>query len=151
MPGGKPPQDPITTFAFALEIQGITEAWFREASGFSSENDVIEYKEQGPKGQTILHKIPGTLKFGNIQLKRGITSNLELWKWRKKVIDGQIEAARVDGSVVGYDEDGNEKIRFNFKRGWPCKWEASGLNAQGNEPIIESIEIACEYIERMPS
>jgi phage tail-like protein len=142
------PLDPISAFSFALEIQGITEALFREASGFGSESQIIEFKQQGAKGQTYIHKIPGTLKWQNISLKRGITPNLELWKWRQQVIDGQIEEARMDGSVVGYDEDGNEKIRYNFRRGWPSKWDASGLNASGNDPIIETIEITHEGLER---
>jgi phage tail-like protein len=142
------PLDPISGFSFALEIQGVTEALFREASGFGSESQIIEFKQQGAKGQTYIHKIPGTLKWQNISLKRGITPNLELWKWRQQVIDGQIEKARMDGSVVGYDEDGNEKIRYNFRRGWPSKWDASGLNAAGNDPIIETIEITHEGLER---
>jgi phage tail-like protein len=142
------PNDPISAFSFALEIQGVAEALFREASGFGSESAIVEFKQQGPKGQTYVHKIPGTMKWQNISLKRGITGNLELWKWRQQVIDGQIEKARVDGSIVGYDEDGEEKIRYNFRRGWPSKWDASGLNASGNDPIIESIEITHEGLER---
>lgn len=142
------PMDPISVFAFALELKGVTEASFREASGFGSENDVIEFKEQGPKGVSYIHKMPGLLKWQNINLKRGITTNPDLWKWRQMVIDGQIEKARMNGSVVGYDENGDEMIRYNFVNGWPSKWQASGLNAQGNEPIIEEIEIAHEGLVR---
>ena len=87
------PMDPISAFAFALELKGVTEATFREATGFGSENEVIEYKQQGPKGVTVIHKIPGNLKWQNINLKRGITDNIDLWTWRQKVIDGQIEAS----------------------------------------------------------
>jgi phage tail-like protein len=141
--------DPISAHQFGLEIQGITEATFREASGFGSEHEIIEQKEQGPKGQTIIRKIPGSLKFQNITLKRGMTSNEEMWKWRQLIIDGKVQDARQDGSIVGYDEEGNEKIRFNFRRGWPSKWESSGLNAGGNEPMIESIEITHEGLERV--
>ena len=148
MPGQ--PMDPISAFSFALEIQGITEATFREASGFGSESEVIEFREQGAKGQNVVHKIPGTLKWQNVNLKRGITSSLDLWKWRQKVIDGLIETARMDGSIVGYDENGAEKIRYNFKRGWPNKWTASALNAQGHDPIIEELEITHEGMERAP-
>ena len=142
------PADPISAFSFALEIQGVAEAIFREASGFGSESQIVEFKQQGPKGQTFIHKIPGTMKWQNISLKRGITGNLELWKWRQQGIDGQGEKARLDGAIVGYDEDGTEKIRYNFRRGWPSKWDASGLNAAGNDPIIESIEITHEGLER---
>jgi phage tail-like protein len=148
MPGN--PMDPISAHQFALEIQGVQKATFREASGFGSENDVIEYKEQGPKGVIVVHKIPGSMKWQNINLKRGLTTDDELWKWRDKVIKGQVEQARCDGSIVGYDEDGNEKIRYNFTRGWPNKWQTSGMNAQGNEPIIEEIEIVHEGLERAP-
>jgi phage tail-like protein len=140
--------DPIQGFAFALELSGVTEAFFREASGFGSENDVIEYKEQGPKGVTIYHKMPGLLKWQNINLKRGITTNLDLWKWRDQVVKGQIEDARKAGSIVAYNEDGEEIIRYNFNRGWPSKWTSSGVNAQGNDVIIEEIEIVHEGLER---
>jgi len=140
--------DPISAHQFALEIQGITEATFREASGFGSEHQVIEQKEQTNKGNTVIRKIPGTLKWQNITLKRGMTSNEEMWKWRQKVIDGKIEDARLDGSIVGYDENGDEKIRYNFRRGWPSKWESSAMNAGGNEPVVETIEITHEGLER---
>jgi phage tail-like protein len=140
--------DPISAHQFALEIQGITEATFREASGFGSENDIIETKEQGVKGVVHIRKIPGALKWQNLVLKRGLTSNQELWKWRQQVIAGQIEKARLDGSIVAYDEDGEEKMRFNFVRGWPSKWESSGLNSMGNEPVVETIEITHEGLER---
>ena len=140
--------DPISAHQFALEIQGITEATFREASGFGSEHQVIEQKEQTAKGNTVIRKIPGTLKWQNITLKRGMTANQEMWKWRQQVIDGKIEAARLDGSIVGYDEDGAEKIRYNFRRGWPSKWESTAMNASGNEPVVETIEITHEGLER---
>ncbi len=140
--------DPISAHQFALEIQGITEATFREASGFGSEHQVIEQKEQTSKGNTVIRKIPGTLKWQNITLKRGMTSNEEMWKWRQQVIDGKIEDARLDGSIVGYDENGEEKIRYNFRRGWPSKWESSAMNAGGNEPVVETIEITHEGLER---
>ena len=140
--------DPISAHQFALEIDGLVEATFREASGFGSEHDIIEQKEQGSKGNTVIRKIPGTLRWQNISLKRGMTSNKELWDWRQKVIEGKIEDARVNGSIVGYDEDGEEKIRYNFRRGWPNKWESTGMNASGNEPVVESIEITHEGLER---
>jgi len=143
--------DPISAHQFALEIQGVTEATFREASGFGSENEIIEQKENGPNGKVVIRKIPGNLKWQNISLKRGMTSNSELWAWRQKVIEGKIEDARLDGSIVGYDEDGEEKIRYDFRRGWPCKWESTSMNAGGNEPVVETIEITHEGLVRTVS
>lgn len=140
--------DPVASLNFALEIQGITTAMFREADGFSNETEVIEHRQQTVDGRIIVQKIPGNTKWNNIVLKRGMVEDQSLWKWRKKVLDGDIKGARVNGSVVGYDEKGTEIIRYNFKNGWPCKWEASAMNATGNEVVIETIEIAHEGLER---
>jgi phage tail-like protein len=140
--------DPVAAHAFAVEIDGITEALFREATGFDSENQVIEYQHQGEKGITYYHKQPGTMKWQNITLKRGITDNTKLWDWRKQVIDGKIGDARKDGSIVGYDPTGAEVVRYSFTRGWPSKWTASGMNAQGNEVVIEELEIVHEGLVR---
>jgi phage tail-like protein len=38
--------------------------------------------------------------------------------------------------------------RWNFKNAWPCKYEGPKLNAKGNEVAIETLELACEWIER---
>ena len=88
MPGQ--PSDPISAFSFALEIQGLDAALFREASGFGSESQIVEFKQQGPKGQTYVHKIPGTMKWQNIVLKRGITDSLH--QLRK----GKVSPLRID-------------------------------------------------------
>ena len=144
-----PPKDPLASYTFSLEIQGLTEATFREGGGFESETEVIEAREVGKGGVTYIKKLPGALKWSNIVLRRGITDSLDLWKWRKKVIDGDIEGARMDGSVVIYNTKGQEVSRYNFVRGWPAKWKASDLNAAANEVVLEELEIAHEGLVRV--
>src|ERR1700687_3970421 len=92
--------DPLVGYHFHVEIDGISQAQFRECSGLDSENEGIEYKEAGKGGVTIIRKQPGVLKWSNIVLKRGITDILELWEWRKKVEQGKVNEARKSGSVV---------------------------------------------------
>jgi phage tail-like protein len=144
-----PPKDPLANYTFCLEIQGLTEATFREGSGFDSETEVIESREVGAGGVTFIKKLPGALKWSNITLKRGMTDSLDLWKWRKKVADGDIEGARVDGSIVCYSPMLQEVARYNFVRGWPSKWVGADLNATANEVAIETLEIAHEGLERV--
>jgi phage tail-like protein len=43
---------------------------------------------------------------------------------------------------------GAEKVRWNFFRGWPTKWDGPDLNAEGTEVAIELMEIVHEGIER---
>ena len=46
------------------------------------------------------------------------------------------------------DDQRNEVVRWNFRNGWPCKWEGHALNAKANEVAIETLEIAHEGLDR---
>ena len=35
-------------------------------------------------------------------------------------------------------------LRWNFREGWPCKWDGPAFNAKNNEVAIETLEIAHE-------
>jgi phage tail-like protein len=133
-------KDPYRSFNFLVEIDGIARAGFRECSGLDASQDPIEYRE-GNEGLTA-RKLPGLNKYGNVSLKWGITDDHQLWDWRKKAIDGEVE--RKNGSIVLLDERREEKMRWNFREGWPTKWMGPSLNATGNEVAIETLEIAHE-------
>ena len=143
MPTGKR-NDPYRSFRFHVEIDGLTVAGFREASGLDTTTDVIEYREGSDQG--VVHKLPGLTKFSNITLKRGVTDDDQLMKWRQQVIDGSI--VRKSGSIVVIDQDGSEKVRWNFMEGWPTKWTGPSFNATGNEVAIETLEIAHEGLKK---
>ncbi len=136
--------DPYMNFNFLVEIDGITQAWFRECSGLDSSTDPVEYREGGENSTT--RKLPGKTKYSDISLKRGITDSDELWKWRKSVVDGKIQ--RKNGSIVLLDDAGEEKIRWNFVSAWPSKWEGPSFNATANEVAVEGLTIAHEGVDR---
>jgi len=81
-------EDPLVGFHFAVEIQGVVKGYFTECSGLGSEHQVVEHNVVTEKGQEVVIKVPGRLKWENIVLKRGITSNMDIWDWRKMVEDG---------------------------------------------------------------
>ena len=136
-------KDPFRSFNFAVELDGITRASFRECSGLDASQDPIDYRE-GTEGTTA-RKLPGLNKYSNITLKWGMTDDTELWAWRKKAMTGKIE--RKNGSIVLLDESGEEKLRWNFREAWPTKWTGPSFNATGNEVAIETLEIAHEGLE----
>jgi phage tail-like protein len=146
LPGKK---DQLAAYTFMLEVDGIAEATFREASGLNSETSVIESKEAGNKGQTVIKKLPGDHKWGDIQLKRGYTDDMKLQDWRQLTIDGKLTDMRKNGSVVVYDYENKEVLRWNFKNGWISKLEGPSLNATGNDVAIESITIVHEGLQRI--
>jgi phage tail-like protein len=141
-------EDPLVGFHFAVEIQGAISGYFTECSGLGSENEVVEHKVVNEKGVEVVMKIPGRLKWENIVLKRGITSNMDIWTWRKKVEDGDIQSARQNGSIVMYDQMLTEVARWNFENAWPLKVTGPSPKADGNEIGVEELTIAHEFIER---
>jgi phage tail-like protein len=136
--------DPYRNYNFLVEIDGITQASFTDATGFDVTVEPIEYREggqfPGPR------KLPGMAKFGNITLKRGITDSAELYEWFKGVSNGVVD--RRNGSIILLDTQGEEKIRWNFFEAWPTKWDAPDFSAKGNEVAIETLELVIERLER---
>jgi len=121
---------------------------FRECGGLDSETDVIEQKTVDANGKPVVKKIPGATKWSNITLKRGVDSNVDLWKWRDQVIQEGAEKARVDGTVEIVDYAGKTLATYSFKQGWPIKYVGSALNASGNEVAVEELHICHEGMER---
>lgn len=136
--------DPHRNYGFLVEIDGITQANFSDCSGFGSSTDPIEYREGGES--RFVRKLPGLVKTTNITLKWGLTDSRELYDWYKDIMNGKI--TRKNGSIIVLDQEGNEKVRWNFYRAWPTKWDGPDFSAKGNDVAIETLELACEQIER---
>ena len=141
--GGR--EDPYAAFNFLVQIDGINVAGFSECSGLNSETDAIEYRN-GDEDITV-RKLPGLKKFGNITLKRGFTDNKAMWDWRLQVMQGKTE--RKSGTITLQNEERKEALKWQFKEGWPSKWEGPGLNAKNNEVAIESLEITIEDLQQV--
>ena len=137
-------ENPLLQYNFLLEIDGTSEAvaGFTEVSGINMESDIVESRE-GADTATV-RKMPGLRKYGNITLKRGYTTNTELWDWRKTVIDGATE--RKSGTIILLNESREPVLRWEFAQGWVSKYDGPALNATANEAAIEAIEIAVEDV-----
>jgi phage tail-like protein len=141
--------DPLTSFHYAIEIQGVVTGFFTECSGLGSEHEVIEHKVIDEKGHETLMKIPGRMKWENVVLKRGITQNMDIWDWRKKVEDGHVTDARLNGSVVMFDSTLSEVARWNFENAWPVKVTGPQPKSDSNEIGVEEMTIAHEGMWRV--
>ena len=142
-------KDPLVSAWYGVEFQGEVKGAFRECSGLGSQNEVVDYKASGPKGEYIMKKVPGRMTWNPITLKRGITDAMDLWKWRKVVEDGKIDDARKNGSIVMYNQQGQEVARWNFVNAWPSKITGPSPNANANEIAIEEMEVVHEGYERV--
>ena len=74
------------------------------------------------------------------------TDDPDLWKWRERTTTGEVD--RRNGSIVLLDDVGNEKLRWNFREGWPTRWSGPTFNATASEIAIEQLEIAHEGLTK---
>jgi phage tail-like protein len=137
-------EDALAGYSFSVEIDGITIAQFKEVSGINAEIQTIEHRENKVGGLPVMKKLPGARKWGDLTLKRGRTDSKALWDWIKSVQDGNMTAARKNGSIVLMDYQHGETSRFSFINGWPSKVSVGSLNAGGNDVLIEEVTIVHE-------
>ena len=141
---------PRPTNHFKLEIGGKQAAGqFREVSGLDAEQEIVEQKETDANGNPYITKVPGNLKWSNIELKRGLDPDKGLWDWRYQVETGGPDAARTDCVLTACDYDGSAIATYNIKQAWPSKYTGAAMNAGANEIAVEGLTLCHEGFKRM--
>jgi len=112
-------EDPLVAFKFGLEVEGKLAGFFTEVNGIGSETEVVSHEITNPEtGETIIEMLPGRLTWTEVTLVRGITSNVDLWDWRQSVVDGNMDEARTNCSIIAYSQDNSEIARWNLENAW---------------------------------
>jgi phage tail-like protein len=142
-------KDSLISSFFSLEITGKLVGAFREVTNLGSENSVVEDKARGADGKYIIKKIPGTLKWNDITLKQGLTDNMDMWKWRKLVEEGNVEKARANGSITMYDTAGKPIAKWDLVNCWPSKLTGPAGKADGNEVAVQELVLTHEGYSRV--
>jgi phage tail-like protein len=137
-------KDPLTTFLFGLKIADLGvdhndgTAFFRSIGGLKTDTECTDYYEGGVT--TFTRKVIGVTKWSNIILKQGFTGDNKLWEWRHN-------PRRVNGTIYQLGAEMKPICRWEFRNGYPVKWEGPDFDAGKNELAIETIEIAHEGLE----
>jgi phage tail-like protein len=161
-PVGGAAEYPYTKMNFSVSISNQPgEAAFSEITGLESTVDVIEFR-QGNAGSLAPTKIPGLVKFGNLSMKFGITASTNFRQWINESIHHQRPGAkrtdviielldirtRTEQALVA-SANSNERA-WVLKNAWVTKYSGTDLNALQSEVAIETIEVAYEYLEKIP-
>ncbi len=141
-------EDPLIGFKYSLEVGGHVTGFFLECSGLNIEYDPVEFKAVNESGVPLIIQQPGRIKYSDITLKRGITSNLDIWNWRGLVENGEIDQARATGTITMLKEDGTPVTAWHFERGWPSKVTGPQVKADSNEYGVEELTIVHERLYR---
>ncbi len=137
--------EPVRSYNFKLEIDGITAGHFTECSGLGARVDVIKYREGG-QGQ-IVRSLPGRVEYADVILSYGVSVSRELWDWFLRSVEGQVERKNV--SIIMLDSVGtSEVLRWNLLNAWPREWRGATLDALASTVAIESVCLTFDRLER---
>ena len=143
-------EDPLVAFKFGLEIEGKLSGYFTNVSGIGSETEVIDKKDTNPEtGETTISKIPGRHTWTEITLKRGVTSSVDIWDWLNMVMEGKVEEARTNCSIIALSQDNTEVARWNLEGAWPSKVSGPEMDSGGTDYMVEEVTIVHEGVERV--
>lgn len=132
------PSEAFANSRFYVEIAGVQHAVFTELSGLQMETEVEEYEEGG--NNEFIHYLPGRTRIGRIILKRGVTKSNKLFEWFLEVSRGKFTPRNI--SVLIYNTQGYELLRWDFIDAYPVKWIGPHLTADGAVMAIETLELA---------
>lgn len=134
----------LITCKFWVEIDSLTQAFFRECTGLQLQTEVFEYAEGGVNNYT--HKFPGRTKVGNITLKRGLVLPDNLWTWYSNVVAGSITRKSVtvhvyDNRVMAPSQA--PVMSWMLEDALPVKWVGPNFKSDENATAVEQLEFVC--------
>lgn len=160
MPGAFDPADPaahpFTSFNFLVEVQ-VSGMSARLASASFSECDGLEVSmepktiREGGRNSGPVH-MAGPVSYGQLTLKRGMTANVDLWRWFERVSARGNGGLRASIEVVMLAADtATEQLRFRLGGCLPVKLKGSALNALSGQIAIEEMQVVYESLELVSS
>jgi len=150
-----PAARPFTAFNFdiLIEVKDVTKANTQVCRAAFSECDGLEMTlepktiREGGRNTGPVH-LAGPISYGQLSLKRGMTTSLDLWNWFEKMVkDGQ-SGYRTSATVVMKASDRSDQAVFQLTGCLPVKLKAPALNAKDGLVAIEEMQIAYESLAR---
>ena len=132
-------------YSYDITVDGKLMGNFLEATVSDVISDTIEYRE-GDFAVNTEGKQAGLIKYGNINLKRGVVSSMELYHWMKEVEQGTIKRGMV--SITLHDGLQNEIAKWTAMSAWPTRYDAPDMELTENGMEAEMIELAHEGVTR---
>jgi phage tail-like protein len=146
---------PFTTFNFLVEIDNVTggsgtvcAATFSDVDGLEMTLEPKTIREGGNNVGPV--HMAGQVGYGQLTLKRGMTSNFDLWTWFDAVTAPGGGGLRASAHIVMLGSDGSQQLQFNLSGCLPVKLKAPALNAKDGIVAIEEMSLVYELMSLEP-
>lgn len=152
---------PFSSFNFLVSITikdapaglGLSDplcnAEFSECDGLEMTMEPKTIKEGGNNTQVI--HLAGPVSYGNLTLKRGMTSNLDLWKWFNAAagnwrVSHPVQRGLLAGTeIILRDAARSPLLRYALYDCLPIKLKAAPMNAKDGIIAVEEFQMAYSY------
>ncbi|VXD24504.1 phage tail protein [Planktothrix paucivesiculata] len=158
----------VTTVAsrFYVEFDGITQAQIKSMAQISYEGKVTGNAKPIGSSKGGIHDRQTTS--GGYDSNPAMTvevylcdspqgASAQMYKWFQECLpvseggNGNWSNNRKSGSVVVYDPNGKEILRWNLERAWPKKYSIADADVTGQDLAVETYELVAERINKVKS
>lgn len=130
----------------------LCEGAFSEVSGLEATMEAKSIKEGGANYGA--HQRAGAVSFATVVLRRGLTTQRDLWNWwglfsGAGTSDGRMRsngafAHRLTVRITMLDLDGTPRLKWRLERAMPVKFKTADLNSRAGDVGIEEIHLTHE-------
>ena len=145
---------PFTTFRFSVEIDvdGVSNqvcaAAFSDVDGLEMTIEPKTIREGGNNTGPV--HMAGQVGYGQLTLKRGMTSKFDLWSWFDAVAAPGGGGLRGSATIVMQGSDGTDQLQFTLSGVLPVRLKAPALNAKDGIVAIEEMSLVYELMSWQP-
>jgi phage tail-like protein len=133
----------ITLAVPGVNAKGVCGGAFAECDGLEFTMDVKTIHEGGNNSTAI--RLAGPVNYGQLTLKRGMSSNFDLWKWADSICKNP--SLRTDGTIAMKAADRSPAATFAVYRCLPVKLKVGALNAKDGAIAIEEFQLSYERLK----
>ncbi|MFN5861034.1 MAG: phage tail protein [Pseudanabaena sp.] len=151
---------PIPTSRYYVEFDGLTDKLIKSVSEvtFTGQTAGHEKPLASTKGGKTLWQSTssGFEENPNVTIEGYVTEgDMDFYNWMLNTMpkseggQGKWASNRKNGSIVAYDSEDNEVIRWNLIKCWIKSYKVSDLNSESKDLAVETYEIIAEQINRI--
>jgi phage tail-like protein len=141
---------PFTGFHFLVVFEIFPQVpndfRFQEVTGLTADVNLDTYNEGGEN--RFVHSLPGRTKYSDLVLKRGMTLVSGITAWCVDAIENfNFQPTNMLISLLNADH--LPVSSWYIANAIPIRYEISGLNAEQNQIVIESLTLRYEYYKTL--
>jgi phage tail-like protein len=146
---------PFVAFRFKVSLTGsnlpaglgpgpLCGGAFSEVTGLEATMSPRTVREGGRNFGQI--QLPGPTSFGTVSLKRGVTSQQDLWTWFNLVTNREAFATLLNGKIEIYSGT-SVAFTWTLTNALPVKFKAPDLSATATQVAIEELQLAFDDLQ----